>query len=157
MVYERDKRTDSRAPVMRVLCLATLLATLSACDRGDDESERTRSCASFCEALETCDDGTDLLDCKTHCEADGVRSDGYFKARSSCAQDSCNLWVDEVDSQGDDECVGDDCYLIGCIGRELARTKLSPEQERACTSMGNFVSNCDGALDNELIEAQCNR
>lgn len=155
MVYELYKRSFSIAAGPRLLCLVGLVLGTSACDRSDDESERARACGSFCDALEKCDDGTDLLDCKKHCGADDVRSDAYFRARASCAQGSCNLWVDEVDSQGDDECVGEGCYLIGCIDRELSRVKLSPEQERDCVALGNSVSNCDSALDNRVIESQC--
>jgi hypothetical protein len=130
---------------------------LGGCDRSDEESVRARYCASFCEALETCDDATDLLDCKTHCADDDVRSDGYFQARSQCAKDSCNLWVDEVDSQGDDQCTGDDCHLTGCIEHTLAAVKLTAPEQRACEAMGTALSNCDGTLDSNAIASECKR
>lgn len=174
MVYERDQRMRPSAalpvsPVFarepkgalrraaRGLCLATLILGQSGCDRSEPESARTGHCASFCQALETCDDGTDLLDCKTHCGDDDVRSDRYFQARAQCAKESCNLWVDEVDSQGDDQCTGDDCFLIGCIDHELAEVKLTEPEQRACNVMGTALSNCDSALDSKAIASECKR
>jgi len=145
-------------PVLaRVCCLVALAIGVTGCDRSDDESARTRYCGSFCAALEKCDDGTDLLDCKKHCVSDDVRSDSYFQYRSECAEDSCNLWVDEVDSQGDDQCVGDDCFLTGCIDRKLTNVKLSEPNERACKALGTALGNCDGTLDRNAIFSDCER
>lgn len=158
MVYELTQRTcRTLVSAARLVALTTLTLGAAGCDRSDDETGRTRYCSTFCEELEGCDDGTDLLDCKKHCEADEVHSDAYFQARSSCAASSaCNLWSMEVDSQGDDVCTGD-CFLTSCTDRKLDDVKLSASDERACTAMANALSNCDGTLDRSAISSECER
>src|SRR5690349_1628575 len=98
-------------PQLAATPLIAALLLCSACDRGESSAQATQ-CARFCEALEKCDDGTDLADCEDHCKEDEVHSEAYFRARADCGvRLSCNLWVSEVDSQGDAQCDGE-CDLV---------------------------------------------
>ena len=131
--------------------------SLSACDRGDDASARNSECSRFCDALEKCEDTTDLLDCRNHCTMNEVRSDAYFRARADCGETlSCNLWASEVDSQGDDTCEGD-CNLIDCVDRALAKVKPSDEQVVTCMSIGTKLNACKMSLDAVAIQDECER
>lgn len=160
MEYIRNLPRSPRQTVdpTKMGILLLLAAGAVACDRSDEGSVRKQQCERFCEQLEKCDDRTDVLDCQKHCAADEVRSDDYFKARASCAEDdACNQWSSEVDSQGDDTCTGSDCHLRACIDRKLADVELTDEQERACSSMATGLVNCDAKLDRNAINAECQR
>jgi hypothetical protein len=152
------ERTHAAGPHV-LACLAGLACALAGgCDRSNEESEQSRQCARFCDLLEVCDDGTDVLDCRRHCEADEVRSGAYFRARADCADEqSCNLWVGEVDSQGDDVCSGDDCSLNECVERSLLQVELSSEQERSCKVISSVLGACDSALESTEVAAECAR
>ena len=149
---------SSALPLTLVILVVAFGALGAGCDRSDDESEQSQQCGRFCDLLERCDDGTDVLDCRRHCEADEVRSDAYFRSRADCAaEQSCNLWVSEVDSQGDDVCSGDECNLNECIERSLRDEKLSAAQERSCEVVSSMLSACDRSLKSAEVADECER
>ena len=130
---------------------------MAACDRGDADSVQATHCASYCAALEKCDDGTDLADCEDHCKADEVHSDAYFKAQANCGEElSCNLWVTEVDNQGAPNCQGD-CDLKECVDRALAKVEPTQEQEQTCSSIGSKLNACDPGLASRSTAHGCTR
>jgi hypothetical protein len=151
--------TSYRSSIHSVLARAGLaLATLSAasaCDRADEASRQATQCARFCAALEKCDDATDLQDCEDHCEADEVHSDSYFEARADCGEElSCNLWVTEVDAQGDAQCDGA-CNLVDCVDDALAKIKLTKQEDQVCSRVANKLNACDPDLSVSSTESMC--
>lgn len=148
-----------RGGVRRLMSLVGIACTFAVgCDKSESVSEQSRSCAAFCDALEKCDNRTDLLDCTEHCESDEVRSLAYFRSRADCADElSCNQWMSEVDSQGGDLCSGDDCNLNECIGHSLREEKLTEEQEHSCGVISSVLSKCDGALSAAAVAEDCER
>ena len=141
----------------QILCFVGLAGLLVAgCDRSDETGDQTHQCARFCNRLETCDDGTDVLDCRKHCESDEVRSQVYFLARADCAEDlSCNLWVSEVDSQGDGVCAGEDCDLNECLDRALLKEKLSDKAQHSCAVIASMLRACDPGLVTAAVADEC--
>jgi hypothetical protein len=151
--------TSYRSSIQSVLARSGLaLATLcvvGACDRGDAGSRQATQCARFCAALEKCDDDTDLQDCEDHCEADEVHSDAYFEARANCGEElSCNLWVTEVDAQGDALCDGA-CNLVDCVDDGLAKLKLTKQEDQVCSSIATKLNACDPSLSVSSSERMC--
>jgi hypothetical protein len=135
------------------LCLAVV--AFWGCDRGDSDSARRGECGRFCESLEKCDDATDLLDCKEHCEEDDVRSDRYYRARADCGEKlSCSRWVHEVNGRGEDVC-NDDCNLIDCVDDRLSQVKLSDQEKDVCMALGTKLNACNSSLDASLVMAEC--
>ena len=150
-----DARSLVSSPARAGLLAVALVG--SACDRADDASAQATHCARFCEALERCDDGTDLADCEDHCEADEVRSDAYFRARADCGEKlSCNLWMTEVDNQGDPTCQGE-CNLSECVDDTLAKIEPSQEEEQVCSSIGTKINACDPTLETRSTMRGCVR
>lgn len=147
---------DFRPSICSVFLLGAL--SLEACDRADPHAARTTHCASFCNALEKCDDATDLLECRDHCASDEVRSEAYFKARAECGSQalSCNHWVNEVDSRGVDTCDAG-CELIGCVDRKLDKLTLTQEQTQVCSSVSTKLNACDDALQPDVVDDECQR
>jgi hypothetical protein len=153
-IYLEAKRAAAFSPRL-LLCLLGLAA---GCDRSSEESEQSRQCARFCDELEGCDDGTDVLDCRKHCESDEVRSEAYFRARADCAtEQSCNQWMQEVDSQGDSVCTGEDCNLNECVDRTLLDEKLSEQEERSCMVISSSLRKCDSGLEAGSVADECER
>lgn len=149
-------RSSHARTLLSLLGMACALAV--GCDQGEESSEQSRACARFCDLLEKCDDGTDLLDCTQHCESDEVRSTAYFRARADCGYElSCNQWMSEVDSQGDDLCSGDDCNLNQCVDHALRDEKLTEAQSRKCEVISNMLSNCDSSLSVAQVAEECER
>ena len=146
----------SRARAASVpVVLAAGMVFSSACDRGSASGAQRRQCERFCDALEKCDDTTDVLDCRDHCEANEVRSEAYFQARADCGETlSCNLWVGEVDSQGADTCAGG-CDLNECVDRTLSKKKPTMEQTQACRSVATKLNACDSSLDADDVQDEC--
>jgi hypothetical protein len=135
--------------------LALLALALSACDRDDGSAARSRECARFCEALEKCDDATDLLDCRDQCEEDDVRSDRYYRARADCGEElSCSRWVKEVNSRGEDVCSGS-CNLIDCVDDALGQLKLSDPEKNMCMAIATKLNACDASLEPGSISGEC--
>lgn len=132
-----------------------LALALFACDRGDGSAARSGECARFCEALEKCDDGTDLLDCRDQCEEDDVRSDRYYRARADCGEElSCSRWVKEVNSRGEDVCSGS-CNLIDCVDDALGQLKLSDPEKNMCMAIATKLNACDANLEPGSISGEC--
>jgi hypothetical protein len=151
-----SRTSGRRRRLLSFLGMACALAV--GCDKSEEASQQSRSCARFCELLEKCDDGTDLLDCTEHCESDEVRSAAYFRARADCGQElSCNQWMSEVDSQGDDLCSGEDCNLSECVDHALREEKLSADQERKCEVISSALSHCDSSLTAAAVADECER
>jgi hypothetical protein len=148
-------RADPRASTRFDSAALSLLAlALFACDR-DGNSARSGECARFCEALEKCDDATDLLDCRDQCEEDDVRSDRYYRARADCGEElSCSRWVKEVNGRGEDVCSGS-CNLIDCVDDALGQLKLSDLEKNVCMDIGTKLNACDPSLEPGSISAEC--
>lgn len=145
------------AVALALVAIGGIGPVLSACDQGDGMTVRESECARFCDALEKCEDTTDLLDCRNHCTRNEVRSEAYLRARADCGEMlSCNLWADEVDSQGDDTCDGD-CKLTTCVDRALAKVKPSDADARTCMSIATKVNACAMSLDVDDLEDECAR
>jgi hypothetical protein len=158
MIYFETKQraASGRRMLLSFLGIACLLG--AGCDQSEEGSEQSRSCARFCDQLEKCDDGTDLLDCRRHCESDEVRSQVYFRERADCSVDlSCNLWMSEVDSQGDDVCTGEECNLNECVDRALRDEQLSEAQDRSCKVISSVLSKCDAAPTAAAVNDECER
>jgi hypothetical protein len=157
----RTRRFGSLEPARHsaLLCvLGMACALVIGCDKSEESSAQSRSCERFCDFLEKCDDGTDLLDCTQHCESDEVRSTAYFRARADCGNElSCNQWMTEVDSQGDDLCSGEDCNLNECVDHALREEKLSEEQDHACRVISSMFSACDPSLAAADVADECER
>lgn len=138
------------------MSLLAALFACGACDRNESSYQATQ-CARFCEALEKCDDETDLADCQDHCEEDEVHSAQYFRARADCGERlSCNLWVNEVDRQGDPQCDGD-CDLVACVDSAMAKVDPTDQQEQVCSSVTNKLTACDSHLNEDATERACLR
>jgi hypothetical protein len=148
-------RTKVAATLLRNGLLITLL-TSTACDRGS-QSAHGGQCARFCAALEKCDDATDVQDCEDACSDDQVHSSTYFEARADCGEKlSCNIWVNEVDSQGAPRCEGE-CALVDCVDDRLAKVKLSQAEDQACGSLSTKLNACDPALGVDQSQHACAR
>jgi hypothetical protein len=153
---EGSRVSGYRRSLLSLLGMACALAV--GCDKSEEGSQQSRSCEHFCDLLEKCDDGTDLLDCTEHCESDEVRSAAYFRARADCGEElSCNQWMSEVDSQGDDLCSGDDCNLNECVDHALREEELSDEQQRKCRVISSALSHCDSSLTAAAVAEECER
>jgi hypothetical protein len=154
-IFRETKSWAALEPLVQCWSAGLAAVLILACDKSDDTSAQSKECERFCAQLERCDDGTDLLDCRKHCEADEVRSETFFHVRADCAQMlSCNLWVDEVDSQGDSVCSGE-CDLGQCVDRKLLDEKLSDEQQHSCTLLGSMVDACDPSYDATQVARDC--
>ena len=153
----RWSRRFARAP-MGAFRLAPTLAialALCACDRSDSDAARSGECSRFCEALEKCDDATDLLDCRDQCEDDDVRSNRYYRARADCAEElSCSRWAKEVNGQGEDLCTGG-CNLIDCVDDALGQLKLTDQEKNVCMDIGTKLNACDRSLEPGVTGAEC--
>jgi hypothetical protein len=158
-VRSRAALSSSYRPSRTLMSLLGMACALAVgCDQGEESSAQSRACARFCDLLEKCDNRTDLLDCTRHCESDEVRSTAYFRARADCGDElSCNQWMSEVDSQGDDLCSGEDCNLNQCVDHALRDEELSAEQERKCEVISNMLSNCDSSLSVTQVAEECER
>jgi hypothetical protein len=145
-----------RVPSVSATLLAAALLVCSGCDRSESSTQTTQ-CARFCEALEKCDDETDLADCQDHCQEDEVHSAAYFRARADCgARLSCNLWATEVDRQGDALCETE-CDLNDCVDNAMADIEPTDAQEEVCSSIGTKVNACDPSLEVDKTERACLR
>jgi hypothetical protein len=129
---------------------------LGSCDDGED-GQRSSSCRSYCEKLETCDDRTDVAGCERRCSEQIVRSNEYLAARAQCALvSSCNVWTGEVGEMGEDACAeGGSCALNDCTGDMLASMKPSAEQTRYCGTVVTRLRGCEPTLEAPLVEAHC--
>jgi len=138
------------------ICLTGLVGLLgSACDTGQEGSEIERACQRSCAKLELCDDGTDVLDCETRCQAQTVRSGSYQEVRARCIDDlSCNHLLAGLDSTTASSCP-DGCALEDCIGDALAGLGPSEEQTAACERTSSKLSACDAALDADALTGSC--
>lgn len=146
----------ARRAACRVSLAAVWVAALTACDRTEAGAARHDECARFCDALEKCDDATDLLDCREQCEADAVRSDRYFRARADCGEKlSCTRWMQEVSNKGDDVCTTGECNLSECIRRALDAVELSDAEQDACMALTTKLKACNPALDASEVSMQC--
>lgn len=151
---EGSRAIGCRRRLLSLLGMACALAV--GCDKSEEGSQQSRSCEHFCDLLEKCDDGTDLLDCTEHCESDEVRSAAYFRARADCGEElSCNQWMSEVDSQGDDLCSGEDCNLSECVDHALREEELSADQAHRCKVISSALSHCDSSLTAAAVAEEC--
>lgn len=146
--FGRARRLSWVTPLLFALAVC-------ACDRSDDDGARRSECSRFCEALEKCDDTTDLLDCRDQCEEDDVRSNRYYRARADCAEElSCSRWVKEVNGRGEDVCSGS-CNLIDCVDDALGQLKLTDLEQNVCMAIGTKLNACDRAREPALTSAEC--
>lgn len=123
---------------------ALTLVVLTGCDRTDDGASFRRSCAAFCNRLESCDDDTDRSECVDECLQREFVSGAFVSARAQCSETlSCNLWQAEVDSQGVDACTGADCELQACVRDAVDDLELSPAAEEQCADLASKIVACD--------------
>lgn len=139
---------------------AALLALASACDKGGDGSSRGKSCRTYCDRLELCDDETDVTGCEARCESEVFYSQAFLDARADCLAGkreglSCNRIVDEVGSQGEQTCEGADCELQDCVNDLLAKVEPDEQLESFCEDMSNKLSACEDGLDEQSVRQGC--
>jgi hypothetical protein len=142
---------------MVVVGAATL--GLTGCDDGETVPVRVTECRKVCEQRDMCIRNTDLADCEQRCDQQDFRSDLYYRAKARCVTDgtlSCDEWAEELDERGEDLCSDpDSCNLAACIQAELARQKVSAEQEQTCRRMSNVLAICEDAVDADDLAASC--
>ena len=134
-----DRRLTYFSAWMAALALGTI-----GCDRSDDSGGIRKSCKSFCDRLESCDDRTDLAECVAECRERDFLSSAYVGARARCALElSCNLWQDEVDNQGADVCDGGDCDLNECVVAAFRDVPRSAALQDECSAVANKLVACE--------------